>query len=165
MELPGTELDNDPEGNPCFGCGPRNPSGLRLRFFDDGEVVRAELAPRPEWAGWPEMWNLGLVIAGAIETCGWAAWERLGPNRPLGTGALEFFGPVRLSKPLLFEARPTDEGGRSGVECRVLQDNGCVVKVKIQLAALTRAEAEKALQGMAIPRSLRPGFEARARPS
>jgi hypothetical protein len=164
MTLPGTELENDPEGNPCFGCGPRNPTGLRLRFFDDGEVVRSELTPRPEWAGWPEMWNLGLVIAGAVETCGWAAWERLGPNRPLGTATLEFHGPIRLSKPLLYEARPVGEREQSGVECRVLQDGQCVTTVKIGLTALSSAEAEKALTAMVIPRSLRPGFEARSAP-
>lgn len=165
MGLPGTELENDPEGNPCFGCGPRNPSGLHLRFFVDGPVVRAEMAPRPEWAGWPEMWNLGLVIAGAIETCGWAAWEFLGPFRPTGAAALEFLGPIRLSHPLLFEARSTAQGKQSGVECRVLQDGGCVVQVRIELAALTSAEAKNALAAAVIPRSLRPGYEARARSS
>jgi hypothetical protein len=163
MELPGTELENDPDGNPCFGCGPRNPIGLRLRFFDDGEVVRAELEPRPEWAGWPEMWNLGLVIAGAIETSGWAAWERLGPNRPLGVTSLEFLGPIRLSKPLQFEARKAVEEEFSRVECRVLQEGVCVTKVQVRLTAMTRDEAEVALATMAIPRSLRPGFSARAR--
>ena len=163
--LPGVELENDPEGNPCFGCGPRNPSGMHLRFFDDGEVVRATLEPRAEWVGWPEMWNLGLVIAGAVETCAWAAWERLGPNRPIGTAGMEFLGAVRLSKPLLFEARSIDKHGYSDVECQVVQDGACVVKVTIQLAALTRNEAQQALTAMALPRSMRPGFEARARPS
>lgn len=164
MELPGTELENDPDGNPCFGCGPRNPSGLRLRFFFDGTVVRSQLEPRPEYAGWPEMWNLGLVIAGAVETCGWAAWEFMGPNRPTGKTSLEFLGPIRLSVPLLFEARKSPEGDPSSVECRVLQKGECVTRLSIPLIPLSPEEARTVMSAVKdFPAALRAGFEARAR--
>ncbi len=47
----------------CFGCGPANGKGLRLRSFPDGDVVVAEFHP------WPEHDNgLGHLNGGIIAT-------------------------------------------------------------------------------------------------
>ena len=48
----------------CFGCGPANPKGLRLRSFDAGDgKVRAHFRP------WPEHDNgLGFLNGGIIAT-------------------------------------------------------------------------------------------------
>ena len=48
---------------PCFGCGPANERGLRLKSFDDGDLVVAEFEP------WPEHDNgLGYLNGGIIAT-------------------------------------------------------------------------------------------------
>jgi len=50
-----------PEGQ-CFGCGPRNDRGLRIRSFDqdDGTVV-AEWQPRPEHEAFDGFVNGGIL--------------------------------------------------------------------------------------------------------
>lgn len=48
---------------PCFGCGPANERGLRLRSFADGDGVHAVFRP------WPEHDNgLGFLNGGIIAT-------------------------------------------------------------------------------------------------
>jgi acyl-coenzyme A thioesterase PaaI-like protein len=48
---------------PCFGCGPANERGLRLRSYPDGDVVVAAFTP------WPEHDNgLGFLNGGIIAT-------------------------------------------------------------------------------------------------
>jgi len=48
----------------CFGCGPRNAKGLRLRSFpSEDETVRARFVP------WPEHYNgIGFLNGGIIAT-------------------------------------------------------------------------------------------------
>jgi acyl-coenzyme A thioesterase PaaI-like protein len=47
----------------CFGCGPANPKGLRLRSFEQDDVVVATFMP------WPEHDNgLGYLNGGIIAT-------------------------------------------------------------------------------------------------
>jgi acyl-coenzyme A thioesterase PaaI-like protein len=47
----------------CFGCGPANPKGLRLRSYPDGDAVVAKFTP------WPEHDNgLGYLHGGIIAT-------------------------------------------------------------------------------------------------
>ena len=85
-----TELENPPE-NPCFGCGPAHPRGLRLRFeraaADDGhEEVRAHFVPQPDEVGWPTLFHQGLHFTVLYETAYWTAltlggklWVSFGP--------------------------------------------------------------------------------------
>jgi len=47
----------------CFGCGPANPHGLRLRSFVAGSEVVAEFQPRPEHDN-----GLGFLNGGIICT-------------------------------------------------------------------------------------------------
>jgi acyl-coenzyme A thioesterase PaaI-like protein len=56
-----------PEGR-CFGCGPTNPQGLRLRSFErpDGTVV-ADWTPRPEHEAFPGFLNGGIL--GTLVDC------------------------------------------------------------------------------------------------
>jgi acyl-coenzyme A thioesterase PaaI-like protein len=44
----------------CFGCGPANPKGLRLRSFDASDAVVARFRP------WPEHDNGGGYLNGGI---------------------------------------------------------------------------------------------------
>jgi acyl-coenzyme A thioesterase PaaI-like protein len=47
----------------CFGCGPANPRGLRLRSFPDDGFVRAAFVPSPEHDN-----GLGYLNGGIIAT-------------------------------------------------------------------------------------------------
>jgi len=48
----------------CFACGLENPSGLRLRFYDNGiDQVFAYFTLKPEHAGYPGIAHGGIVAA------------------------------------------------------------------------------------------------------
>jgi len=84
------ELEN-PEENPCFGCGPHHPRGLRLRFEQttapDGvlEVV-TRFTPKSDEIGWPTLFHHGLHFMVLYEASYWSAltlggrlWVSRGP--------------------------------------------------------------------------------------
>ena len=65
--------------NACFGCGPANPKGLRIRSFEDGDVLRAEWTPQGHHEAFEGMLNGGII--GALMDCH-SNWERKPPPAP-----------------------------------------------------------------------------------
>ena len=59
----------------CFGCGPANQKGLRIRSFWDesGEFVRMRHTPRPEFLGFPGLVYGGLLAMLVDCHSGWTA--------------------------------------------------------------------------------------------
>jgi acyl-coenzyme A thioesterase PaaI-like protein len=53
--------------NHCFGCGPRNPKGLRLKSREEGDAVVAEWAPEPHHEAFDGILNGGII--GALLDC------------------------------------------------------------------------------------------------
>lgn len=53
--------------NACFGCGPANPKGLKIRSFSEGQETVAEWTPEPHHEAFPGVLNGGIV--GAILDC------------------------------------------------------------------------------------------------
>lgn len=70
-------LENHPD-NPCIGCGPTNPVGLRLAFERDGEVVRSVLDVRPEHQGWPGTMHSAVLYLALVETMNWTIYGLTG---------------------------------------------------------------------------------------
>jgi hypothetical protein len=75
-------LEN-PEENPCFGCGPRHPRGLRLRFDllrapDGSKEVSTEFTPQADEIGWPGLFHHGLHFLTLYEASYWEALEAAG---------------------------------------------------------------------------------------
>ena len=116
--------------NKCFGCGPANPKGLRIKSRVEGDVVVAEWTPEPHHEAFPGMLNGGII--GALLDChsNWtAAWHlmrRDGLDRPPCTVTAEFH--VRMRHPT-----PTD----SPVElrARVVETSGPKVTVTAELTS------------------------------
>ena len=157
----GREIENDPGGNPCFGCGPDNPHGLHLRFFDDGEVVRAPLRLDERFAGWPGYSHMGIIFVAMTDTGGWAVWERLGPSRIDSDFVFRPRMPPKLGA-LIIEARVAVDRAKAFVDVRALANDIEVSRVSWHARAGTPEEAKQMLQFPGLPRSLKAGFEARA---
>jgi acyl-coenzyme A thioesterase PaaI-like protein len=95
-------------GNICFGCGPANPQGLRLRSFPKDDALVAEFRPEPHHQAYAGKLNGG--IAGALLDChcNWmAAWhlmKRLGLESPPCTVTADykitFLQPTPTDQPL-----------------------------------------------------------------
>lgn len=61
----------------CFGCGPANDQGLRIRSMVEGDKLVAEWTPQPHHEAFPGVLNGGIV--GALLDChsNWAAAHQL----------------------------------------------------------------------------------------
>ena len=92
--------------NRCFGCGPSNEKGLKIRSFEEGEDLVCEWQPEPHHLAFEGMLNGG--ICGTLLDChsNWAAtvhlMRRAGANSPPCTVTAEFH--VRLKRPTPMDA-------------------------------------------------------------
>lgn len=89
----------------CFGCGPANARGLRIRSFARGDEVIATWRAEPHHEAFPGMLNGGIIGALLDCHCNWtAAWHlmrRDGADKPPCTVTAEY--AVKLLRPT-----PTD---------------------------------------------------------
>jgi len=60
-------------GMKCFGCGPANEKGLRIRSFPRGKEVVADWQPRPEYEAFPGVLNGGIIGTLLDCHCNWTA--------------------------------------------------------------------------------------------
>src|SRR3954469_23298400 len=61
MDLQSLQLRYAPEGR-CFGCGPKNQDGLRIRSYDAGDgTVVTTWQPRPEHEAFDGFVNGGIL--------------------------------------------------------------------------------------------------------
>lgn len=87
--------------NRCFGCGPANEKGLRLKSREDGNALVAEWRAEPHHEAFTGMVNGGII--GALLDChsNWtAAWHLMrqsGQATPPCTVTAEFH--VKLRRP------------------------------------------------------------------
>jgi len=105
--------------NACFGCGPANPKGLRIKSFVEGEEVVARWTAEPHHQAFPGMLNGG--IAGALLDChsNWtAAWHLMresgadrAPCTVTAEYAVRFRRPMPTADPILLRARVAESSG------------------------------------------------------
>ena len=116
--------------NGCFGCGPANARGLRLKSFPKGEVVICDWTPEKHHEAFEGMLNGG--ICGALLDChsNWtAAWhlmQQCGLDAPPCTVTAEFHVKLR---------RPTPTDGPVHLEARVVESSADRAVVEATLAA------------------------------
>ncbi len=100
----------------CFGCGPSNAKGLRVRSFPNGDAVAAEWRCEKHHEAFPGVLNGGII--GSLLDChsNWtAAWFimiHLKSNHPPCTVTAEFhvklLRPTPTSGPIRLSARAED---------------------------------------------------------
>jgi len=105
--------------NHCFGCGPANPKGLRIRSFEEGDELVAEWTPQPHHEAFDGILNGGII--GTLLDChsNWTAamylMKKRGADHPPCTVTSEFH--VRLTRvtpsgqPLRIRARVVESAG------------------------------------------------------
>lgn len=90
----------------CFGCGPANEKGLRIRSFPRGEEVVCEWRPEKHHEAFPGMLNGGII--GALLDChsNWTAayhlMRRTGADKPPCTVTADY--SIKLLRPTLADA-------------------------------------------------------------
>src|ERR1700723_1599275 len=116
--------------NMCFGCGPKNDKGLRIRSFAEGDdATVARWRPEPHHQAFPGVLNGG--ICGALLDChsNWtAAWHlmrkagaRPAPGRRMGKAGAD---TPPCTVPAEFDVklrRPTPLDGEVTLRARVVE--------------------------------------------
>jgi acyl-coenzyme A thioesterase PaaI-like protein len=121
--------------NTCFGCGPSNTKGLRIRSFPEGaDDVVCEWRPEPHHEAFPGVLNGG--ICGALLDChsNWTAalhlMKKHGQKTPPCTVTAEFDvklkRPTPMDVPLQLRARVVASGDDRATVEATLSANGKV---------------------------------------
>lgn len=123
--------------NHCYGCGPANPRGLRIKSYLEGEEVVCRFQPSPEHTAGPPDILYGGIIASVIDchsgfTAMAHAYQEAG--RPFGsepllwyvTGSLkvEYLAPTPLGQQVELRSRVTEVKGRKRVVATSLRSGG-----------------------------------------
>jgi acyl-coenzyme A thioesterase PaaI-like protein len=118
----------------CFGCGPANAQGLRIKSHPVGDRLIARFHAQPHHQAFPGVVNGGII--GALLDCHanwaatWAIMQRLGLDQPLATVTAEyhvkFRRPTPLDAELTLAAWPTEVGDDRAVVEATLSAGGQV---------------------------------------
>lgn len=115
----------------CFGCGPANVSGLRIKSFPEREWVICQWQPAEHHQAFPDMLSGGII--GTLLDChsNWtAAWHLMqgnGLDRPLCTVtadyAIRLLRPTPLTSPVELRAKVVASGAdRATIEAELISD-------------------------------------------
>ncbi|MFL6467978.1 MAG: PaaI family thioesterase [Pyrinomonadaceae bacterium] len=118
-----------PEGI-CFGCGPKNEKGLRIRSFVEGDEVVAEFDAEPHHQAFPGVLNGGII--GALLDChsNWAAAYHLMNKR------CEDQAPCTVTAEFHVKLlRPTPVDGPITLKARVVESTEDRATVEAELIA------------------------------
>lgn len=116
--------------NRCFGCGPANDKGLRIRSFAEGDTLVCDWQPRPEHEAWDGVVNGGII--GALFDChsNWTATYHL--MRAAGT---DFPPPTVTAEFAVKLQRPTPSAGPVRIVARVVESTADRATVEATLEA------------------------------
>ena len=114
--------------NACFGCGPSNEKGLRIRSFARGDEVVAEWQPKKHHEAFPGMLNGGIIGALLDCHCNWAAthhlMRRAGLDHPPCTVTADY--SIKLLRPT-----PTDAPVHLSARIVEATDDRAVVEAEL----------------------------------
>jgi uncharacterized protein (TIGR00369 family) len=88
----------DPEKNPCFGCGPQNHSGLKLKFEESDEEVITRWEPAPHFQGYINVLHGGIIATILDEIAAWYVQVKLGTSGVTSELKVKYLHPVHISK-------------------------------------------------------------------
>ena len=135
-------------GQPCFGCGPDHPNGMRLTFERDGDEVITRYTPRRDQQSAPNIMHGGLVATLADELAGWALLATSGKFGFTVSFTARYARGVRMGVEIEGRAKLVAPVRRLGdVDVRLLQEGKDVFTGRFRFAVLDRAVAEKLLDG------------------
>jgi acyl-coenzyme A thioesterase PaaI-like protein len=116
----------------CFGCGPANQNGLRIKSFPQNDTVVCTWTPEPKYQSFNGALNGGIV--GALLDChlnwtgAWSLMKRDGLDKPPCTVTTEysvkFLRPTPSTSPVQIIARAVELKERSAVVEGQLLSNG-----------------------------------------
>lgn len=120
----------------CFGCGPANERGLRIKSRVEGDEVVADWTPEAHHQAFPGFVNGGIIGTLFDCHCNWAAaWHlmnRAGASTPPFTVTADY--AVKLRKPT-----PSDGPVRLRARIAESSDDRAVVDATLEVDGVVRA--------------------------
>lgn len=118
----------------CFGCGPKNPNGLKLKSYisSDPKIITAEFTPMKHHEAFPGILNGGIIGSLLDCHCNWTAayflMQNLKLNQPPCTVTAEYTikmkHPTPTSGSIHLKAWVKELGNKSAViEGELISDN------------------------------------------
>ena len=92
----------------CFGCGPGNPIGLRLKFRWDGDTYLTHYTPSANHQGWADQVHGGMIGLVMDEVLARAALERHGLEWVTAELNVRLVRPARIGRELVFRGQVTE---------------------------------------------------------
>ena len=145
VDLQSLQLRYAPEGR-CFGCGPKNEDGLRIRSYDAGDgTVVTTWQPRPEHEAFDGFVNGGIL--GTLIDChsNWTAINALlaksgasdAPSTVTAEYSVQFLKPTPSDQPLRLIGRAVEvRNDRVTVETTVNVDEHTTARGRATFVAV-----------------------------
>ena len=122
----------------CFGCGPKNDQGLRIKSFPEGRDVLATFVAERYQASFGSFVS-GGILSTLLDCHGnWTALYTLMKEKNMSTApstvtaklSISFLRPTPIERPLHLRARPVKvEGDRVEVEGEIEADGAITVRM------------------------------------
>ena len=139
------------EEQPCFGCAPRHPIGLKLRFTRETDAVTTTFTPGEHHQGPPGIFHGGLVSTLADELAAWTVFLLTGKFGFTTSISLRLPRAARIGTPVAGTGRLLSPARRMVDVGVVLSQGGQeVCEGSLRFALLDKAAAEKLL-GRPLP--------------
>ena len=132
----------------CFGCGPKNPIGLKLNFQWDGKTARAEFTPTKFYQGWSGIVHGGILTTVLDEAMAYAAMFE-GLNCVTASIEARLKHPALIDEPLIITSSITKRE-RKLVETKAaisLKDGTLVAEGTAKQVVINTAPGNNARQG------------------
>jgi len=149
----------------CFGCGPHNEHGLRLRFRREGDEVVTRFTPTAGLEGPPGVFHGGLQATLADEVAGWTLVGMLGRMGFTTSMNVRYVRPVRIDEEVEVRGRIASRSGNIvtiTVTLRQGGKTGCMGRVSYMLPDHDKAAS---YLGGEVPEDWRSLFEDLEHPS
>lgn len=126
----------------CFGCGPHNTRGWRLRFEREGDVVSTRYLPTAGEEGPPGVFHGGLQATLVDELAGWTIVGLLGRMGFTTSMRVRYMRPVRIGEEIVARGRILSHEGRAVTVRATLEQRGkaaCQATISYRLATAESA--------------------------
>ncbi len=104
----------DSDLNMCFGCGPKNPAGLKLSFEESDEYLHATWQPSPIYQGYNNILHGGIIATLLDETGAWCVSVKIGTACVTSEMKIKYRNPVFISKgDISIKAKIAEHAGKN----------------------------------------------------
>lgn len=130
----------------CFGCSPTNPSGLKMKFYEEGDSILCKWTPGHDFQGFHDVLHGGIQATMMDEIASWVVFMKLDTAGVTYRLQTVFRKPVRISKgEITLEAKLAKQERRiATIEVRLQDGEGTLCsESRVEYFVFPREKAEK----------------------